>query len=130
MRFIPLTALVMALALTGCGSPASAPAASTSAPPSSVLASQPAQASGQPAASPPAAASGRTAVAVNYAQVSATFMQSWYALEAGIFAKNGLDITLQLAQSSPGMASLLSGQTQLGLMGGNEVANASAQGPT
>jgi ABC-type nitrate/sulfonate/bicarbonate transport system substrate-binding protein len=67
-------------------------------------------------------------VAVNYAQVSPTFMQSWYALESGIFAKNGLDITLQLAQSAPGMASLLSGQTQLGLMGGNEVANASVQG--
>ncbi len=128
MRFIPLAALAAALALTGCGSPASAPAAPTSAPPSSVSARQPAQASGKPAASGSGAASGRTAVAVNYAQTSPTFMQSWYALESGIFAKNGLDITLQLAQSAPGMASLLSGQTQLGLMGGNEVANASVQG--
>jgi len=133
MRFIPLAGLTMALALAGCGSPASAPAAPSSPAPSSVSASQPAPAGAKPSSRAPAgsasaAASERTAVAVNYAQVSPTFMQSWYALESGIFAKNGLDVTLQLAQSAPGMASLLSGQTQLGLMGGNEVANASAQG--
>lgn len=63
-----------------------------------------------------------------YTQVSATFLPVFYAQDAGLFKKNGLDLNLQLTQSAAGMAALLSGQIDMSAIGGTELLNAASQG--
>ena len=154
MKFPAWVGAAVVLALSGCGSaaapaspstPASAAkpapsvsAAAPSAKPAASAASAKPAASGKPAPSGGVAASGAASakpggsggipLVLTYAQTSATFMQAYYAADAGIFAKNGLDAKVQLAESSTGMAALLSGQTQVGMIGGTEVLDANAGG--
>jgi len=63
-----------------------------------------------------------------YTQASATFLPVFYAQDAGLFKKSGLDMDLQLTQSAAGMAALLSGQIDMSAIGGTELLNAASQG--
>lgn len=81
------------------------------------------------AAARPAANAPLEKLAVGYSNVSADFLSTWVATEAGIYAQNGLDVDLTLVSGgSKTMASLLSGQNQLTLQGGGEALSASASG--
>ena len=91
---------LLAVALTACGS--STPV-------------------GSPSAAP-------VQLTVSYSNVVPDNLPVWIAKEAGIFSKNGLDVDLQLIQSTQGMSALLSGQTQLADIGGSEALSADAEG--
>ncbi len=66
---------------------------------------------------------------VGYSNISVDFLAPWMAREAGIFARNGLDVDLQLVSGgSRTMASLLSGQIQVTQQGGAEALSADAGG--
>ncbi len=68
-------------------------------------------------------------LSVSYSNVIASNLPEWFAREAGIFQKNGLDVDLQLIEGgSRGVAALLSGQTQIAQLGGSEVLSAAAEG--
>ena len=117
-----LTASLLALSLvTACGGTASPPpvASSAAAKPASVTPAGSAAASAKP--------SGLTKISSFYSTVSPTFAPMWIAKEAGIFAKNGLDVDVQLIQNPQGTAALLSNQVQIGL-GGAALPNAIASG--
>ncbi len=123
--------LLCALVLAACGSaaPASAPPASPAAsarPSAQPAPSASALASGSTVASRSAAATGKITFA--YTQVSATFLPVFYAQEAGLFKRNGLDVDLQLTQSAAGMAALLLGQINMSAIGGTELLNAASSG--
>jgi len=92
---------VLAVAVTACGSSSSA--------------------IGGPSAAP-------VHLTVSYSNIVPDNLPVWIAKEAGIFTKNGLDVDLQLIQSTQGMPALLSGQTQLANIGGSETLSADAEG--
>src|SRR5579883_1165368 len=135
-RWLPWLGVVLALA--GCGGSAGSQASpsATAASPSAAAASAAAKPSGA-AASAAAKPSGSAAPAVSvapgkfnfaYTQVSATFLPLFFAQDAGLFQKNGLDVAITLTQSAPGMAALLSGQIEMSVIGGTELVNAASQG--
>jgi NitT/TauT family transport system substrate-binding protein len=115
--------------LAGCGAAASSPP-----PPSAVSASQPAASTRPPAPSKPVAASApapaivQTKILVGYSSLTAAHLPIWMAYEAGIFAKNGLDVQLVSLQSSANTAALISGQVQFVEGGGSEALSAAAGG--
>lgn len=135
---------IVALGVSACSSSAPPPAPPTTAPTSApVAAPKPTTApTTAPAVAPtaapttaptavakPAANAPLQKVAAGYSNVSADDLASWVAKEAGIFSQNGLDVDLQLvAGGSKTMASLLSGQNDLALLGGGEVLSASTSG--
>ena len=144
-RFLVLLAPALLLAACGGSAAPTAPASSAAASPASSSAPKPAAAaSTNQSAKPSAAASGSAAAKPSasaasisivpgkfnfaYSQVSATFLPLFYAQEAGLFKKNGLDTALELTQSAPGMAALLSGQIEMSVIGGTELINAASQG--
>jgi NitT/TauT family transport system substrate-binding protein len=97
---------LLALALAACGGSAS-PAASSSA---AAKASQPAK------------------IAASYPDGGA-HLPLWYALDKGIFAKNGLDVDLRpLGGGPPALSALQSNQTQLADITGSVIASADAGG--
>lgn len=119
--------------LAGCGAaPAaspSAPAATESIPASKPLASEaaPAAASAKPstAAKPSAgasASSGLIPLKGTFTTVSPTGGPLWAAKETGIFARNGLDVTLTSVQAVAAMPALSSNDTQFSSSGAAEVA--------
>jgi len=143
------------LLLAGCGG-AAAPAAS-SAPPASPVgqpntasaaaASKPAagssaSASSKPAGSSVAAAkpSGSAEAAASiapakpgqliaaYSEIVTSNLPMWAAKEAGIYQKNGLDVDVRLIESSLVVGALLSGQVQVGGVGGSETLAAAVNG--
>jgi NitT/TauT family transport system substrate-binding protein len=66
---------------------------------------------------------------VSYSNVTPSFLPMWVAKEAGIFEQNGLDVEPQLISGGQVlMASLISGQTPIGTVGGSEVLSAAAAG--
>ncbi|HEX6511431.1 MAG TPA: ABC transporter substrate-binding protein [Chloroflexota bacterium] len=119
--------------LAGCGgtngagvSPASAPASTAAS--AKPAASASAAASARPASSPSAGASGLPTVTMAYSEIVGVHTTEWGAKEAGIFEKNGLNVNVQLIESSLGVGALLSGQTQVGSMGGSEMLAAAVNG--
>src|SRR5581483_881819 len=125
ISFKSLAALVAASTLlAGCGGSASvstSPAASSSAP------------SGSPAASSAAtggasANGGGAKIIASYSNIVADELPVWIAREGGYFQKNGLDVTLNYEQSNTGIASLLSGETQVFQGGGSETLSAAVGG--
>jgi NitT/TauT family transport system substrate-binding protein len=112
-----------------------APAATTSAPaatrapaatsaPTATTAARPA-ATSAPAAAP---AGPPVALHVSYSNLIADNLPEWMAYESGIFAQHGLDVTLDNIVSSTGIPALLSGQVQIGHLGGSETLSAAAAG--
>jgi NitT/TauT family transport system substrate-binding protein len=101
--------------------PASSASAAASAKPAS---SASAAASAKPAASGSAAAkpasSGLTKIIASYSEISAADLQAWIAQDGGYFEKNGLDVDLRLIESTTGIPALISGEIQIGQVGGSE----------
>jgi NitT/TauT family transport system substrate-binding protein len=68
------------------------------------------------------------ALHVSYSNLIADNLPEWMAYESGIFAQHGLDVTLDNIVSSTGIPALLSGQVQIGHLGGSETLSAAAAG--
>jgi len=70
-----------------------------------------------------------TKITVGYSLIAAASVPGWVAKEAGIFAKNGLDVQLVYIRGS-GMIvmALLSKETPIGQMGGSSIVSASLRG--
>src|SRR5581483_2057526 len=69
-----------------------------------------------------------TKVTLSYSNLIIDDLPLWVTQEAGIFRSNGLDVDLQLVESSSGVAALTSGDVQFGSMGGSEIMTAVAGG--
>ncbi|MBV9121310.1 MAG: ABC transporter substrate-binding protein, partial [Chloroflexi bacterium] len=65
---------------------------------------------------------------MTYSQLSGDQMTVWVAQEKGVFARNGLDVTVSNAPSNTGVASLISNQTQIAVMGGADALGATING--
>jgi ABC-type nitrate/sulfonate/bicarbonate transport system substrate-binding protein len=66
---------------------------------------------------------------VSFGNISGDSLSLWAAKEGGYFAKNGLDVDVQLVSGGPNaLSSLLSGQMQLAHLGGSEILSATAAG--
>jgi NitT/TauT family transport system substrate-binding protein len=128
----------IALVLAACGG-AAPPTESSSNASSASAAAKPAgggsaagasgisgSAASNPSASGSAAAkpASSTSLTVGYSQIFAGDIPAWVAQDQGLFKKNGLDVQLQYQQSATAMAALLSGQTQMALIGGSDTLNA------
>jgi NitT/TauT family transport system substrate-binding protein len=83
---------------------------------------------GAPAGSAPPSPGEKTALQVSYSEVIPDEWAPWAAADGGLFAKHGLDVTLQSIASANGVAALLSGQVQFAQLGGSEVVSAAANG--
>jgi len=118
---IPSLLTAVALALTACGQ-AAAPAASSGGPSPAAKPS----AGTAPASAVPSAP--LTKVTLSYSNLIIDDLPLWVTQEAGIFRSNGLDVDLQLVESSSGVAALTSGDVQFGSMGGSEIMTAVAGG--
>lgn len=145
MRLWPALVLFCTLLLEACSAtPAASPSPVQSAPPASPAAST---ASAKPAGSVEAAAGGKPVASgkpaaspsgsisavpgklnITYAQISASFLPLYYATDQGTFKKNGIDAATELAESSTGIAALLSGQIDMAITGGTELLDAASQG--
>jgi NitT/TauT family transport system substrate-binding protein len=68
------------------------------------------------------------ALRVSYSNLIADNLPEWMAYESGIFKQNGLDVTLDNIASSTGIPAILSGQVQIGHLGGSETLSAAAAG--
>jgi NitT/TauT family transport system substrate-binding protein len=69
-----------------------------------------------------------TKLAVSWGTLEPTNTPLWVGLETGIFKKHGLDIDLHFVGSSLQIPALLSGDIQLAMVGGGEIAAANAAG--
>lgn len=66
---------------------------------------------------------------VVYGSVNGDDLPTWIAKEAGIFARNGLDVDLQLvSSSSAAMASVISGNAEVAQTGGSDAVSAAVGG--
>ena len=109
--------LVATLLISACGgSPVASPASSAS--------------SGVAASAKPAATASAAPVklTVSYSNIIGSNLPLWVAKEAGIFAKNGLDVDPVLITSTKGIAALLSGDVKIAHIGGSEVLSAAVGG--
>jgi len=89
---------------------------------SAASAAKPAASSSAASAAPAAASkpATRTPITVVYNSPDAGYLALWIGQDAGIFAKNGLDVKLQLVSNgTQAMAALLSGQVQFIQTGGS-----------
>lgn len=110
MRLLPAAAAVILLA--GCGG-VPQPAASTSLPakPEAVATQAPIK------------------LRVGYSASTIDQVPAWVALDGGYFQKNGLDVDLQyVGGGTDTLASLMSGEAQVSIQGGNEAMSAVAGG--
>ncbi|HEX6512739.1 MAG TPA: ABC transporter substrate-binding protein, partial [Chloroflexota bacterium] len=111
--------------LSACGSGA----APTPAAPSS----HPASAAAKPSLAPSRSAaasnsSARVAIKVGYSQVAVAFTPFFVAQDSGLFAKNGLDVTLEQVNGPAAVAALLANEVQLDGLGANELSRAALGG--
>ena len=110
-RYSPRGILCVWLLLAACGPPAAPPPApGTSEAPT---ASQ---------ARPPVAQ-----ITVGYGSATGYHLPMWVAQEAGLYARNGLDVDLRLTPATAGMAALLAGELQM-TTGAGELLNATVGG--
>jgi NitT/TauT family transport system substrate-binding protein len=114
----------VAILLTACG-PASPPPP-TQAPPATRAPTGPAATTAPAATAGPVAPT--AALHVSYSNLIADNLPEWLAYESGIFKQNGLDVTLDNIASSTGIPAILSGQVNIGHLGGSETLSAAAAG--
>jgi NitT/TauT family transport system substrate-binding protein len=117
-------------AATSAPAPAAATAIPAAAKPTTapVAAAKPTAAPAAAAARPTPFAGPPVALHVSYSNLIADNLPEWMALESDIFKQNGLDVTLDNIVSSTGIPALLSGQVQIGHLGGSETLSAAAGG--
>lgn len=63
-----------------------------------------------------------------YSEIVGVHAPEWAAVEDGSFTKNGVNVDTRLIESSLGVGAILSGQTQIGSMGGSEALAADVNG--
>lgn len=71
---------------------------------------------------------GITNLTVSYSEEVADELPLWIAEDAGYFKKQGLNVKLISLSSDQGFPALVSGQTQLGSMGGSQILSGAAAG--
>ncbi|WP_375490000.1 ABC transporter substrate-binding protein [uncultured Jatrophihabitans sp.] len=71
---------------------------------------------------------GTTNLKVSFSQVVADELPLWIGVDAGIFRKHGLNVSLVSLSSSDGFPALVSGQTQLASIGASEMVSGAASG--
>src|SRR5438270_10548314 len=59
---------------------------------------------------------------------SVVFTPMWIAIDTGLFAKYGLDVTLQNIEGVKQDQAIIAGEVQIGNVGGSEILNAQASG--
>ena len=70
-----------------------------------------------------------TKMTVGYSAIAAGHLPAWVAKEAGIFAKNGLDVQLVYVRAGTTVVkALLSNQSQISQVGGSSIVGASLRG--
>lgn len=69
-----------------------------------------------------------TKLTVAYSNLTPTVLPLWVAKDDGIFAKNGLDVSLQFITGSASLPALTSGKVQIAFLGGTEVLNGAVAG--
>ena len=108
----------------------SAPAPTAAAKPTSSGAAAPAVTTAPAAPPKPTGAPAQPAsVTAGYSNTSGDVSAVWVAEDGGYFQKHGLDAHVQLVSGGPqSLSALLSGQTQIGHLGGAEVLSATAEG--
>lgn len=144
-----LAAGMCSLLLAACGGAAaptnSAPASASA--PSASAAPKPAASTAASAAAKPATSGGASTAAkpasgspapiatakpgqiiMAYSEVVGVHAPEWAAAEDGTFQKNGLNVDVRLIESSLGVGAILSGQVQIGSMGGSEMLAADVNG--
>jgi NitT/TauT family transport system substrate-binding protein len=84
--------------------------------------------SGVPTAALPTAAPRPRPLAVGYSAVSGTYLPLWLAQEAGLFAREGLDVELRYASSTALASALVAGEVPLAVIGGVEVLTSNLAG--
>ncbi len=117
-RAAALVTVIGVLLVAACGGGASSPSqrpASAPAPPTA----------GAPAASAPPSSATAPAplqkVVVSYSSVAGTYVPVWLAADAGLFAKQGLDVEMPyIASGTTSMQSLLAGDVQFIVTSGGE----------
>jgi ABC-type nitrate/sulfonate/bicarbonate transport system substrate-binding protein len=128
-------ALVLSLLVVGCAGSAGpatsakpAPAPPSGPPAASTPAAAPA---GSPAAAaPPAIVVPPTSVRASFSVISGGIGAYWVAAEAGLWKQHGLDVDLTfISGTPPGMAALISGETQFAVASGDAVLRVQAQNP-
>ncbi|HLI26889.1 MAG TPA: ABC transporter substrate-binding protein [Chloroflexota bacterium] len=101
----------LVLVLTACAAPAAAPAT----PPSGGTSDHLTRIASPPASGPPAA---REALRIPYSAISLSSLPHWLAYDAGYYAEEGLDVTLEYISSSTTLApALLSGEIPVAYAG-------------
>jgi len=108
MRRVVRAGFIASLVLAACGG---APATTTPAPSAAAV----------PTPAP-------VKLGASYSNVIASNLPLWVAKEAGIFAKNGLDVELTLIESTKGIPALLTGDVRFAHIGGSEVVSAASGG--
>lgn len=134
MKIPVLVAGLSLVILAGCGvatpatSAPTSPASKPAAPTASTAASGKPEAAISSSGTAKPAASGLATLKGTYTTVSPTGGPLWTAKETGIFAKNGLDVSLTSVQATAAMPALTSNDTQFASAGAAEVASLDLQG--
>src|SRR5439155_15960773 len=81
-------------------------------------------AGGSASASP----SAKVHLETSYSELVPDSLALWAAWDGGYFAKNNLEVNVQLIESSKGIPALLSGQTNIAVLGGSNALNAAVSG--
>jgi NitT/TauT family transport system substrate-binding protein len=127
-KIFNLVIAVGAFGAVAC-SPAAQPAPATAAvPPTATAAPKPTTATTGAGASTPAPGASAKKISIAYSNLIADSLSLWMAKEAGVFARNGLDVELEYIASSNAFAALLAGQVQASAGGGSEVISGVANG--
>jgi NitT/TauT family transport system substrate-binding protein len=85
---------------------------------------------GAPPASAPASAAPLIPLKAAYTNIVAASGPQWVAKERGLFARNGLDVTISSLPSTAQIPALISGEVQFASIGPTELASADLQGAT
>lgn len=67
-------------------------------------------------------------VTISYSEKTGDEIALWIAHDAGLFKKEGLNVTLQYLASNAGVPALLSNQVEIASLGGSQILSAVAQG--
>src|SRR2546426_309501 len=75
-----------------------------------------------------ASPSAKVSLQVSYSELVPDSLALWGASDGGYFGKSNLDVTIQLIESAKGIPALLSGQTNIAVLGGSNALNAAVSG--
>lgn len=83
---------------------------------------------GGSAAAPSSSPGAKVHLEASYSELVPDSLALWSAADGGYFAKNNLDVNVQLIDSAKGIPALLSGQTNVAVIGGSNALSAAVQG--